>query len=197
MAAYNLGRAYAEVPAIRDLDQADHWYRRDLELLEDDDTTGRARLMLQLGNLALQRREDAETAKAPAGQLAKYADTAIAFFQESLKGTPARAISDLAIVHNELGLAHRHLGQHDTAFGYFQKSIKYQEAQNDLHGAGGARCNAAQALEDAGHYHDALLYARAGLRDLEAVGPGAAIEAERACQLIVRLGQELPDERRG
>jgi len=196
MAAYNLGRAYEEVWAIRDLDKAARWYQRYRELLRGDDAKGQAALELELGNLALQRLDDAETARAPAEQLARHANDAIASYLESLRLTPARAIADLAVVHNQLGIAYRHIGQHDTAFGYFQKSIKYQEAQNDLHGAGSARCNAARSLEDAGHYHDALLYARVGLRDLEAVGPGAAVEAERASQMIVRLSQELPDERR-
>jgi len=196
MAAYNLGRAYEEVPKIRDLDKADYWYERDLELLEDDDTAGRASLMTELGNLALERRRDAEIADAPAGQLAQYADTAIASYLESLKLTSTQATAGLAVVHNQLGVAYRHIGQYDTALVHFRKSIKYQEAQSSPYGAGSARCNAARALEDAGHYRDALLYARAGLRDFEAVGLGAATEAEKACQLIVRLGQELPDERR-
>ena len=30
--AFNLGTAYKDIPAIRDLDQAEHWYRRSLEL---------------------------------------------------------------------------------------------------------------------------------------------------------------------
>ena len=52
-AAFNLGHAYDRVPALRDLDQAEQWYRRFLELLEEHDTLGRARGTGQLGNVAL------------------------------------------------------------------------------------------------------------------------------------------------
>jgi CHAT domain-containing protein len=41
--AYNLGRAYVEVPGVDDLDQAERWFQRQLELAETHDTLGRAR----------------------------------------------------------------------------------------------------------------------------------------------------------
>ena len=41
-AAFNLGHVYNRVRALRDLDQAEQWYRRCLELLDEHDTLGRA-----------------------------------------------------------------------------------------------------------------------------------------------------------
>ncbi len=34
VAAFNLGHAYKDIPALRDLDQAERWYRRSLELCD-------------------------------------------------------------------------------------------------------------------------------------------------------------------
>ena len=40
--ALNLGNAYLSVPELRDLDQAEHWYRRSLSIRPADDRLGRA-----------------------------------------------------------------------------------------------------------------------------------------------------------
>jgi tetratricopeptide (TPR) repeat protein len=198
MAAHNLGRAYEEIPGMRDLDESERWYRRDLELLEDDDTLGRARLQVQLGNLATQRYRDALLARVKSGgfqgpvpilgpELARLANTAIGAYMASLKLLPADATDDFAVTYNQLGLIYRYVGRPGTAFEYIQKSIMFQEQQADRYGAGTARGNAAEALEEAGRYRDALLYARASLRDFLAVGPGAAERADRAREMISRL----------
>ena len=50
--ASNLGHAYKDIPALRDLDQAQHWYQRTGELVEEHDTLSRAKNIGQLGNIA-------------------------------------------------------------------------------------------------------------------------------------------------
>ena len=37
LVAFNLGNAFLDVPGLRDLDQAEHWYRHSLSLREDSD----------------------------------------------------------------------------------------------------------------------------------------------------------------
>ena len=73
---------------------------------------------------------------------------------------------------------------------HYQQAIQYCERQDNRYGAGQSRYNAAITLADAGRNRDALLYAQAALRDFQAVGPGAAADAERARQLITQLEQE-------
>ncbi|HKZ86352.1 MAG TPA: CHAT domain-containing protein, partial [Anaerolineae bacterium] len=53
--AFNLGHVYMDIPALRDLDQAERWYRRSLELLDERDRLGRARSVGQLGLVARER----------------------------------------------------------------------------------------------------------------------------------------------
>ena len=69
---YNLGNAYKNLPAIRDLDAAEAAYRRSLNLCNPNDDLGRSKCINQIGMVhhgrfldALQRKEPAETLAAP------------------------------------------------------------------------------------------------------------------------------------
>ena len=64
-AAFNLGNAYKVVPAVRDLAQAEHWYRRSLDLHDERDRVGRARCHDQLGSVAFARFQEARAAGRP------------------------------------------------------------------------------------------------------------------------------------
>lgn len=66
---FNLGRAYLEILGLRDLDQAEHWYRTSLQLCDQHDKLGRARCLGELRHLALER---ARSAEASIEQLLSY-----------------------------------------------------------------------------------------------------------------------------
>ena len=193
-AAYNLGHAYNHVPALRDLDQAEQLYQRYLELLGENDTHGRAQGTGQLGDVAYERFKEARTAGAPSEQLLRHLNEAAGAYSQALGLFPADAIGELAASHHSLGNIYSAAGDIATALGHLQKAIAYRERQDDRYGAGWARAAAANTLAQAGRRHDALLYARAALRDLEAVGPGAAALASEVRQLITQLEQEPPDD---
>ncbi len=44
IAAFNLGHAYKDLPALRDLDEAERWYRRSLELFDEGDRLARGQM---------------------------------------------------------------------------------------------------------------------------------------------------------
>jgi tetratricopeptide (TPR) repeat protein len=192
--ALNLGHAYKNVPALRDLDQAEHWYQRYLQLLEEHDTFGRARGTGQLGNIAHERFKDARAAGAPGEQQLRYLNQSADAYHQALGLLPDNAVDELAVTHHSLGNIYGEAGDTATALGHYQRAIQYRERQDDRYGAGWARYDAAVTLAEAGRQHDALLYARAALRDLEAVGPGAATRASQARRLITALKQEPPDD---
>ena len=50
--AYNLGHAYKDIPDLRDLDQAEHWYKRSAESFGSDNKFRRAQVTGQLGLVA-------------------------------------------------------------------------------------------------------------------------------------------------
>ena len=193
MAAYNLGTAYIEIPALRDLDQAEHWYQRALELTEDHDTLGRAQTAGQLGGVAYERFIDARKAGEPVEQQARHLADAANAYQQALEMLPPDSISDLAVAHNQLGIIYRNAGDTNAALGHYQQAIQYHERQANPYMAGQTRRNTALALDDAGRSQQALLYAEAALRDFQAVGPGATADVEQTRQLIAELEQERPD----
>ena len=193
--AFSLGHAYKNIPALRDLDQAEHWYKRDLELVEEHDTLGRARSIGQLGNLAYERFRDAQAAGAPRKQLLGYLNDAAEAFTQALALFPDEAVGDLAVTHHGPG---QHLQRYRrlpvARWGTTSRPSSTPSEQDNRYRAGGTRIRAAITLMEAGRRHDALLYARAALRDFEAVGPGAASFADQARQLIAELEQEPADE---
>jgi tetratricopeptide (TPR) repeat protein len=191
MSAYNLGRAYEEIPGIRDLDQAERWYNRDLTLMADDDIRGHRALQIQLGNLAKQRFEESRKAGEAPEQQARHGNAAIAAYQEALKLTPADQIEALGTTYNNLGNICRAAGQLDASFDYLQKAIQCMVDSSDRYGAGSARCNAGKTLGLAGRYEEALLFYRAGLRDFEIVGAGAGAQAAEKRHLVKTIEEAL------
>ena len=187
IAAGNLGHAYKDISALRDLDQAEHWYQRELELLEEHDTLRRARSTVALGNIASERFNDALDAGAAEDQLLRYSNDAAGAYYRALDLFPDDAVDDLAVAHGALGSIYRRVGRADQALDHYIKSIRYDERQDNRYRAGRTRFYVAVALRNAGRRDDAMLYARAALRDVQAVGPGAAALADEIRQLITEL----------
>ena len=60
---YNLGHAYMELPAIRDLDAAEAAYRRSLDLRNPTDALGRSKCIKQIGMVHYERFKEGTNAK--------------------------------------------------------------------------------------------------------------------------------------
>jgi tetratricopeptide (TPR) repeat protein len=195
VAAYYLGHTYTgPLPGLRDLDQAQHLYQQAMELFDEHDTLGRANVLGELGGVAYLRFLDAQAAGADEEELLGYLNDAAGAYREELDMIPADAVNEHAVAHNQLGLIYSEVGDTDQALGHYLKSIQYEERQGNTYGAGQSRYAASRALAEAGRRHDALLYARAALRDYETVGPGAAPAADEARQLITDLQRKQTAE---
>ena len=182
--AFNLGHAYLAIPSLRDLDRAEHWYRRDLDLTDERDRIGRARTTGQLGMVAQERFLDARAAGQPEPVLLGHLNAAVAAYRNALDLLPADAVPDRATVHHQLGVIYRNAGDYDTALTHYQQSIRLQEAAGDRYGAGQTRHAVAVLLAAAGRTGDALLYARAALADYAPYGAGATADIEQVQELI-------------
>ncbi|HUU95751.1 MAG TPA: CHAT domain-containing protein [Phycisphaerae bacterium] len=185
--ALNLGLAYKNVPVIRDLERAERWCRRALELTNERDRLYQGKCHLVLGNVALQRFDEARAANKPKEQLLDYLNSALESYQQALQMAPADAPGDLAVAHNALGSVFYLAADLDRALPHYREAIRYQEIQRNLYGAGGTRFNVALALGQAGRFADALDYAQAALRNYETYGEGAAEDVERTRALIVEI----------
>jgi tetratricopeptide (TPR) repeat protein len=101
--AFNLGRAYTELPALRNLDEAERWYRRSLELYAEGDRKGRAITIDQLGIISYERFNDAKKEGKAEEELLKHLNAAIDYHHQCLALLPPDAVDDLAVTHNQLG----------------------------------------------------------------------------------------------
>ena len=97
IAAYNLGRAYAEVPGLRNLDEAERWFQESLDLHDETDRLGRARCVGQLGSVHYQRFAEALTVGRPEAELLDHLNAAAEAYQQALELLPADAVADLAV----------------------------------------------------------------------------------------------------
>jgi hypothetical protein len=187
--AVNLGNAYLLVPALRDLDQAEHWYQHSLRLRPEDDQVGRASCYNQLGSLALKRFEDALAADEAEKILLEHLNAALHSYQQALDLFAASDHRSRAIAENQLGVIYRRAGDTRLALRHYQQSLYHEEARGNIYGAGQTRYNIALLLDDAGRTGDAVLYARAALDNFQRTGPGGASDAADAEQLIANLEQ--------
>jgi tetratricopeptide (TPR) repeat protein len=185
--AFNLGHAYLEIAELRDLDLAEHWYRRDLELTDEHDELGRARTIGQLGYVAHQRFRDARSAGAPEQVLLDHLNAAAAARHQALELTPTDHPHDRAVDHAALGSIYGDAGMVDTALTHYQKAIRNFEDTENQYAAGHTRHNVATALARAGRLDDALLYAHAALRDFQALEPAASSEVQSTRRLIADI----------
>jgi len=195
--AFNLGRAYQGdgVPALRDLDQAETWYHRSLELHAEGDRFGRAKCLGQLGLVAFVRFQEARAAKRPEGEILHWIVEAARLYHEALDLTPENAIADRAVVEGQLGSIYGDVGDLDRALTHHRESIRLEETQGNLFGAAMTRFNVALALANAGRFADALDYARAALRNFETFGPRATAEIEETQGLIARIEEAMRREK--
>ncbi len=121
--AFNVGHAYMgdEVPALRDLAQAEGWYRRSLELTPESDKLTRGKGLGQLGQVAYERFQEARQAGQPEAVLLEHLNAALQAYQEALQIFPPDAVDNLAITHNQLGAIYHAAGQTEPAVAHWLK----------------------------------------------------------------------------
>jgi tetratricopeptide (TPR) repeat protein len=189
--AFNLGHAYLTLPALRNLAQAERWYRHGLELHDERDHLGRGKLTYALGHVAYERFNNARAAKQPEQELLRHLDDAMQFYLQALALLPPNAVDDLAVTHNNLGEVYRNAGDLDRALPHYREAIRYHEGAGNLYRAAETRRNVAVALAQAGRLADAREYALAALRNYETYGDRAAEMIERTKGLIAEIEGEM------
>jgi len=187
--AFNLGRAYRNVPAIYDLARAEYWFRRSLELSDERDRFGHGRCLSQLGLVAYERFLEARAVQKPDPE--QYLRGAEQFCYDALDLFPSGEVEDLAAAHNLLGIIHAMTGNFDRALPHYREAVRYFEAAGNLYKAAGARFNVAFALRDRGRLADAREYAYAALRNFETYGERAAEEIQKTRGLIEEIEKEM------
>ncbi|WP_144022848.1 CHAT domain-containing protein [Asanoa hainanensis] len=186
--AFNLGHAHMDIPSLRDLDQAEQWYRRRLDLVDERDLVGRARATGQLGKVAYLRFRDArDSGNLDTEMLLGHLNAAAAAYLQVLELLPADAVPDLATTHHQLGIIYRSGGEYSIAWTHYQQAIRLREASGNRFFAGQTRHEVAVLLALSGRVGDALLYANTALDDYASYGAGAAEDFADLQSFIARL----------
>ena len=192
IAAFNLGHAYLDIPAIRDLDQAEGWYQASLDLRDDHDRTGRAACHGQLGQVALKRFDALRATPDPdRDEALRHLQAAEAGYRKALDLTPDTALAELAVGHSMLALVYDRADEVDAATRHYQKAISFREKAGDRFGAGQSRFNLAMLLARNGKPLDALAFARAARADFASYGPHGAADLADADRLIAAIEEDL------
>src|SRR6185503_8724621 len=140
---FNLGHAYIDVPAIRDLDAAEAAYQRSVDLRSPDDALGRSKCIKQIGMVHHERFREALQRKEPVETLLRHVQAAEARYIEGLRLCPEDALADLAPQHGQLGNFYSNVGQLDRARDHFEQAAQYFEKADDRFHAGAVRFNMA------------------------------------------------------
>jgi tetratricopeptide (TPR) repeat protein len=188
-AAGLLGHTYRSVPGLRDLDQAEKWYRHSLSLRPDSDRLGLATALGSLGQVAMERFQEAREAREAEQVLQEQLNTALRSYHQALDLTPVDDHESRGITEMDLGNLYRLAGDTRQALRHYQQAIQHQEARGNVYVAGQTRYNIAVLLAKDDRVSDALHYARAALDNYRQAGPGAADRADRTRQLIADLEQ--------
>lgn len=202
VAAFNLGHAYKDLPALRNLDEAERWYRRSLELRAEGDRKGRAQSVGQLGCIARERFQDAKKALTPSPlplgegervreELLQHLNAAAKYYQQALALLPPDAVDDLAVTHHQLGNIYDDAGDLERALYHYNQDIHYDELAGNQYGAGQTRFNIALMLAQNNRLSDALLYARAALRNFESYQGRAKADEDDAKELIAAIEKAM------
>jgi tetratricopeptide (TPR) repeat protein len=188
--AFNLGHAYKDLGAIRDLAVAEQWYQRSLDLRANKDRMGRAGCLVQLGTVAYHRFLDARATNRSPAECFDHAEKAEQYLQHALEMFPPNAVPELATTHMNLGNVYSQAGQPDVALHHYRESIRYCEVMQDRFASGRTRRNAARALASTGRFADAREWARAALCDYEA-SANADQEVIETLKLLERIESDL------
>ncbi len=192
IAAFNLGHAYMQLPALRDLDAAERWYRRSLELRAGGDRVGRGKCLITLGNVAYERFNDGQAAGQAAAELLGHLNAALGHYQQALALLPPDAVGDLAVTHNQLGNIYADAGDLERALAHYNESIRYKEQAGNFYLAATTRFNVALALAQNGRLADARLYAQAAQRDFQRYPPASvAADVQDTERLLAAIEQAL------
>jgi tetratricopeptide (TPR) repeat protein len=188
--AFNLGHAYMNLPAVRDIAEAERWYRRSLGIYEEEEQHHhRAQCLNQLGSIAFEHFREASAATRPRNGLVEHLNAALSSYHEALDLFPRDAVGDLAVTHHAIGVIYGLTGDIDRALPHYQYAIRYREKQGNLYGAAQARFSVAADFANAGRLADARAYAHAALRNFETYGDRATDMLQRTHQLLSAIDQ--------
>ena len=195
--AFQLGNVFLGLAELRNLDEAERWYRMCHDLVIPNDKFVRGMCIANLGSIALERFRDARTAKRPAEELASHLAEAARLYKQAFDVLPAIAVRERGIVHTALGVIYNDAGDIDRAHHHYRQSIQYADKTGDIFHAGKMRYEFAFALWQRDRLTDARVYAEAALANFQTFGHRAADNIRETELLIAAIDKAIAEEAGG
>jgi tetratricopeptide (TPR) repeat protein len=187
--ASGLGNAFLSVDSLHDLDEAERWFQKSLEVGDAENALVRGRTLGQLGLVAYQRFNDTRDETRTAGEHSRHLAEAARRYEQALEMIPETAVIDRGATHNQLGNIYRVRGDTERALYHYSQGIRHSELADDAFGAGQTRFNVALTLLGADRLSDARIYAEAALNNFQNFGDRAASEIDKAKRLVSVIDQ--------
>lgn len=167
--AFNLGNAYSSISLIKNLDQAEGWYLRSLDLLNKEDKVLRSKCFGELGTVYRDRALEAAGKPEQKENCFQNIEKAMNCYQTGLSLIPVEDVSTLAKCHNQIANLHLYMHSYEDASDYYIKAIKYHEKAEDIYSAAQTRLNMSIALFHRCRFEEAMDYAQSALRGYKSI----------------------------
>lgn len=202
VAHYNLGRAFIEIPALRNLDAAEAAYQASLALRDPGDALGRSNCLQQIGMVHHERFKESRRRGEPADVVLKHAQAAEKHYRQALDLCPPSALTHLGPIHNGIGALCAEAGQVEPARVHYEKAAQSFERTGDRYRAGQTRFNIALMFAQAANREPlasrqqnlverAQAYAQAALHDFQHYQGRADDMESKTRQFLDRIHQAL------
>ncbi|HSN77834.1 MAG TPA: CHAT domain-containing protein [Anaerolineae bacterium] len=202
IAQLNLGLAYKNLPAIRDLDAAQGAYQRSIALRDTKDALGRSKCLQAIGMVHHERFREARQRGEPAAVVIQHAVAAEQHYRQALALCPPSAVADLGPMHAQTGVLYADVGQIEPAREHYERAAQYFEQAGNRYDAGRVRYMIALMYRDAAEreaaparrrdlLRRAAAYALASLSDFQHYQGRAAADEAKAQGLIDEIARAL------
>jgi tetratricopeptide (TPR) repeat protein len=190
--ASHLGNAFYILSEIRNLDEAERWFKKSLELYETSDYLGRGNCLHSLGRIFTGRfRKAYKERKARI----KYNKEAIHFYDQALSILPENAAYSRMYYYRSKGLHFIYAKKYSAASEQFLEAIKINESIGDSYLAADLRFNAALAFFEDGKLPFAIEYAKSSLRYYILCPESSERDKQKINHLYTKILNRIKSER--
>ncbi len=190
--ACKIAEAYVAIPVVQDLDQAESWTQKSLDLLGEQDDLLRSRSIALRGAVSYERFLKARKTNQPQAEQVSFLNQALSFYFEALELIPENDLPEQSSLNETIGLLYlQSQGLLETAIEFYNEAIEQKEQSGDVFGAAQARYNLAVALflvsANESDFSRSRNYAEAALRGFEVLGVDAMKEAQKVRSFLARF----------
>lgn len=191
--AFKLGNAYLQLPIVRNLTEAEQWYRFSLMLYKKYDAHWTAQCCGKLGLVTYEHWIEALKASGSTPVISKEFNEILDHYTRALYLLPSYAVGDLATLYNRLGRLFHEVGQIEEAFEYYRDAVRYYELHGNRYETARTRFITALLLIQDNRLEDAYDYAEAALRYFQTEA-NTEVEQEETLALIDTIKKGIRSE---